>query len=171
MQSQSQYCCHCVDLVSKDVHELSAIVATLAEAKEVAAFVNINRVRAIKENAYANGIIDECVPTAATVETRMNVTYNTIAHAEKQMEFIVKAQTIEQFQIFYNERNHADKAKLDKVIENCSNDCRKRFIVVAALLRLIKDCHLICLSENTNISVYPLLLMAMKNQLSEAFGE
>jgi len=163
---------HCIDLLMKDLAKTGVMQHVISNAKRVRDFVKIDRIDSIRQ-AVANA--EELVFYSAVfspVDTRMNLLHDVVVSARKCRDFLILLPGNADYQTYYNERSRRDKAKLDELMLLFKDESLwKMFDIVIAFTRPFKEAHLACSRKDMPLSVYPLLVQALRNDINKCLTE
>ena len=160
--------CHNIDLPPKDLANVVFIALVVAEAKEIYNFVKNTRINAMREQLIDSGLLQETVTAKNLPETRMNLLSIMLDAARRQAPFLSLLPGHGPYQRWYEERTQSAKVEADRFLANCNYSRWQRFEAVIAVVEPFHKAHLVCSRRNASISVYPLVVQALKNEVENA---
>ena len=93
----------------------------IAEGREVYNFVSKPRIEAIRVKAVKDGRLRHNIVAKLNPDTRMNLTDEHLTTVHKQDTFIAILPADQEYLRYYEERDAADKARLDGFLANCNH--------------------------------------------------
>eukprot|EP00957_Ditylum_brightwellii_P206075 15346696-Ditylum_brightwellii.AAC.1 len=102
----------------------------------------------------------------------MNLLHDVVVSARKCRDFLILLPGNAEYQKYHGERTKRDKAKLDELMNLFKDESLwKMFDLVIAFTRPFKQAHLACSRKDMPLSVYPLLIQAMRNDINKFLTE
>ncbi len=159
---------HCIDLLMKDLANTAVMKRAIAIARKIRDFVKIDRIDSIRRKAAQVHELLFYSAVFCPVETRMNLIHDVAVSARKCRDFLMLLPGNTEFQTFLGERTPAKKAELEELMLYFKDEqVWKTLEMVIAFTLPFKEAHLVCSSQDTPLSVYVLLVQALRNDINK----
>ena len=162
---------HCVDLLSKDCAKTTAMKDVLSIARDIAGLGKTDRIDSIRKKMIKSGRLHEKTTIKMFCDTRMNTIHSFVESVGLQKGFFSLIQGDEDFKKYFNERKKADKTKLESILGNCNYSNWTMFDISCAFTAPFVRVQNLCSRKDLPLSMYLLLVQAMKNELCAAVSE
>ena len=158
---------HCLDLLSKDLANTDVVRHVMEDADLVTDFCKIDRIDSIKQEMMTKGELEFSVKVVTMSKTRMNLVNDYLVNANKQRNFTLLVQRNQKYHEYYHERPLSKREELNLMFERFhERSMWERFeMLTSNLTTHFKAAQKICSRADFPLSVYVLLVQALKNDL------
>ena len=158
---------HCLDLLSKDLANTDVVRHVMEDADLVTDFCKTDRIDSIKQEMMTKGELEFSVKVVTMSKTRMNLVNDYLVNANKQRNFTLLVQRNQKYHEYYHERPLSKREELNLMFEWFhERSMWERFeMLTSNLTTHFKAAQKICSRADFPLSVYVLLVQALKNDL------